>query len=128
SLGSGRPIDFETRLRRFDGVYRWVQIRGDAARDQAGDIVRWYCLMVDVDERKRAEDALRDSESRLAKAEQEVRLMLDSIPVLAWSALPDGSAEYFNQHYLDYVGFPPGRSEYWDLTAAVHPDDLDGLI
>ena len=127
SLGCGRPIDFETRLRRFDGVYRWVQIRGDAARDQAGDIVRWYCLMVDVDERKRAEDALRDSESRLAKAEQEVRLMLDSIPVLAWSALPDGSAEYFNQHYFDYVGFPHGRSEYWDLTAAVHPDDLEGL-
>src|SRR3954454_23020107 len=70
SLESGHTIDFETRLRRFDGVYRWFQLRGHPARDTNGRIVSWYCLMSDVDDRKQAEDELRRSEAFLADAQR----------------------------------------------------------
>jgi PAS domain S-box-containing protein len=60
-------------------------------------------------------------------SEHDLRLFVDTIPALAWSARTDGSAEFFNQHYLDYVGLSPEQAKNWGWTAAVHPDDLDGL-
>ena len=54
-------------------------------------------VLTDIDDRKRAEEAIRISERNL-------KLIIDTIPALAWSARPDGSAEFFNQHYLDFVG------------------------
>src|SRR5262249_4682560 len=54
----------EFRARRFDGVYRWLQNRGDPLRDASGRILRWYNLLIDIDERKRAENALRESEEK----------------------------------------------------------------
>ena len=95
---SGDPYDFEARIRRFDGTYRWFQVRGLPLHDRSGHIARWYVLLSDIDDRKRAEDAIRESERNL-------KLIIDTIPALAWSARPDGSAEFFNQHYLDFIGF-----------------------
>jgi PAS domain S-box-containing protein len=120
SITTGEPFDFEVRARRIDGVYRWVQTRGFPLRDEDGRIVRWYNLIVDIDERKRAEEAL-------AASERNLKLIIDTIPVLAWSALPDGKADYFNQHYLDYIGFSAEQASGWGWTAAVHPEDLEGL-
>ncbi len=68
SISAGEPYDFEARIRRFDGVYRWNQVRGLPFRDATGRIVRWYVLLSDVDARKRAEEALRLSEERYALA------------------------------------------------------------
>src|SRR5438876_3453739 len=65
ALASGEPHHYEARLRRFDGAYRWFQVRGLPLRDVGGAILRWYALHTDIDERKRAEDALRHSEARL---------------------------------------------------------------
>ena len=108
------------RFRRSDGVYRWFQNNGFPLRDASGHIVRWCVLLTDIDERKRAEDALRASERNL-------QLIIDTIPALAWSARPDGTAEFFNQHYLDFMGLSAEQASDWGWTAAVHPDDLNGL-
>jgi PAS domain S-box-containing protein len=120
SIVSGDRFEFELRARRFDGVYRWFQSRGFPLRDTNGHIVRWYNLLIDIDERKRAEEALAGSERNL-------QLIIDTIPALAWSARPDGSAEYFNQHYLDFIGLAAEQASGWGWTAAVHPEDLNGL-
>ena len=85
------------RFKRADGVYRWFSNNGFPLRDANGQIVRWSVLLTDIDERKHAEDALRASE-------RDLKLIVDTIPALAWSARPDGSAEFFNQHYLDFMG------------------------
>ena len=66
SIVSGDPFEFEVRTRRFDGVYRWFQSRGFPLRDANGCIVRWYNLLIDIDERKRAEEALNRARSELA--------------------------------------------------------------
>jgi PAS domain S-box-containing protein len=70
SITSGNPYDFEARLRRFDGVYRWFQVRGLPVRDANGRILRWCSLLTDIDERKRAEDALKRSEAFLAEGQR----------------------------------------------------------
>ncbi len=58
SMASGDPHEIEERIRRFDGVYRWFQVRGLPLRDATGRIVRWYVLLTDIDARKRAEAQL----------------------------------------------------------------------
>ena len=120
STESGTPYESEHRLRRSDGVYRWFQSRGVPLRDANGDIVRWYWLLTDIDDRKRAEEALRASEGNL-------QLIIDTLPALAWSTRADGFAEFFNRHYLDYTGLSAEQARGWNWTTAIHADDLDGL-
>ena len=66
-LASGESDEIEARLRRHDGAYRWFLIRAQALRDEAGDIVRWYGTSTDIDDRKRAEEELRNAQSELAR-------------------------------------------------------------
>src|SRR5271163_4318587 len=73
-----------------------------------------------LEEIKRRNDTLGASEHKL-------KLIINTIPALVWSARPDGSAEFFNQHYLDYVGLAAEQVKDWGWTVAVHPDDLNGL-
>src|SRR5262249_45273747 len=102
------------------GVYRWFQSRGFPLRDANGDIGRWCWLLTDIDDRKRAEDAVRASERNL-------KLIIDTIPAAAWSARIDGSADFINRHYLEYVGLSAEQAIDWGWTAAIHPEDLNGL-
>ena len=120
SIRSGSPYEIGQRLRRSDGAYRWFQNNGFPLRDTNGHIIRWCVLLTDIDERKRAEEALRASERNL-------KLIIDTIPALAWSARLDGSAEFFNQHYLDFIGLSAEQASGWGWTAAIHPEDLNGL-
>src|SRR3984893_6161331 len=60
-------------------------------------------------------------------SEDRYRTMIDAIPAMAWSSLPDGSVEFLNRRWLDYTGlsFDEALGSGWN--AAVHPDDLDPL-
>jgi len=66
------------RLRRADGVYRWMSSRAEPMRDQNGRIVQWYGLCHDIDDQVHAEEALRRSERQLQE-------MIDAVPVRIWS-------------------------------------------
>jgi len=66
--------------------------------------------------------------AELRASEHNLQLIINTIPALAWSARLDGSAEFFNQHYLDYVGLSAEQARDWDWATAVHPDDRDGLF
>src|SRR6266404_2795721 len=59
---------------------------------------------------------------------QDVRLVVDTIPTLAWSAGSDGSADFFNQRWLDYTGLSAEQARDWGWTVALHSDDLNGLV
>jgi PAS domain S-box-containing protein len=69
-IGSGRSFEVTHRLRRSDGVYRWFQSRGEPLKDSSGKVLRWYDLVIDIDESKALENALRDTQARLARASQ----------------------------------------------------------
>jgi PAS domain S-box-containing protein len=119
-VASGKSIDCKARVRRFDGEYRWFLFRPAPARDDTGNIVGWYGAIIDIEDQQRAEEAV-------AASERNLQLTIDTIPALAWSAPPDGTADFLNQHYLDYVGLSPEQARGWGWTAAVHPDDMNGL-
>ena len=68
----GAPIDLEHRSRGADGVYRWFHARSRPQRDAEGRIVRWYNLVTDIDERKRAE-------GELARAFEEIKRLKDRL-------------------------------------------------
>src|SRR5690606_23348651 len=73
-LGSGELYSRRHRLRRADGVYRWVQTRAAAMRNGNGDIVQWNGICIDIDEQVRAEEALSTAQERLARAGQAASL------------------------------------------------------
>src|SRR5882672_8505773 len=72
-LVSGESGEIEARLRRFDGVHRWFLFRASPLRDESWNIVKWYGTNADIEERKRAEEALKSKE-------QSLRLIVDTIP------------------------------------------------
>jgi hypothetical protein len=70
AIETGESYSATHRLRRADGEYRWHHAMGEPLRDPQGKIIQWYGLSVDIDERKRAEDHLRDMRIKLTKASQ----------------------------------------------------------
>jgi PAS domain S-box-containing protein len=67
SLATGETFENEARVRRAaDGEYRWFLIRGLPLHDERGNIVKWYGTMTDIEDRKRAEEALRKANADLA--------------------------------------------------------------
>jgi PAS domain S-box-containing protein len=64
ALNSVKPYEVEGRFRRFDGEFRWFLFRGSPLRDRSGAVAKWYGTNTDLEERKRAEEALRKSEER----------------------------------------------------------------
>ena len=57
-LASGEPGEIETRLRRYDGEYRWFLFRAEPFRDELGNVVRWYGTNTDIENLKRTESLL----------------------------------------------------------------------
>jgi len=70
AVDTGQPYEFEHRIRRHDGEYRWFQSRGLPLRDADGQIVRWYNLLTDIHARKETEEKLQRSEADLLEAQR----------------------------------------------------------
>jgi PAS domain S-box-containing protein len=56
----------EARLRRFDGTYRWFLFRANPLLDGSGNVIKWFGINTDIEDRKRAEEQLRDTQTKLA--------------------------------------------------------------
>src|SRR6266446_5710061 len=72
-----------------------------------------------------------DLENALTEAKRvdpDLRRIIDTIPVLAWCNLPDGSNEFLNQRWQDYTGLSQQEACGWGWKAAFHPDDLDPMM
>ena len=119
SLATGTPFSMTYRLRRADGVYRWMSGRACPMRGENGRIIQWYGLAHDIDDQMRAEEAVRLSERRLQQ-------MIDAVPVYILSFTAAGQPTYVNKRYQDYLGFsvPHFDSLQEQLRAITHPEDL----
>jgi formate hydrogenlyase transcriptional activator len=123
SIETGQSWDIVHRLRRADGVYRWFQSHGVPERNADGRIIRWFSLLADIEDRKRAEDKIREQET-------ELRQMLDLTPQLVAVFGPNRERIYANRGALDYVGL--SLEEWRQIPGGpfrpawfIHPDDRE---
>jgi PAS domain S-box-containing protein len=121
ALRSARAMDSEVRVRRADGEYRWLFVRNVPVRDEAGAILKWYGIGVDVDERKTVQLALRRSEARLDDAQRLAH-------VGYWDVDLEAGRITLSEECWRIVGLPPREtidlSEWLDRWALlIHPQD-----
>jgi PAS domain S-box-containing protein len=117
ALNSVKPYEVEGRFRRFDGEFRWFLFRASPLCDESGKVVKWYGTNTDIEDRKRAEDALRSHE-------QNLRLLVDTIPGHIVTTTPTGEIELLNRRVLEYFDKTPEELVNWRSSDAIHPDDL----
>jgi PAS domain S-box-containing protein len=121
AIAIGHPLDCEARVRRADGEWRAMLHRKFPLRDESGNVERWFGASVDIEDRKRDEETIRNKE-------RELRTMVETIPVHIWTNLPDGTLDFVSQSWIDYNGL--GADEYrgWNWTDTIHPDDVDAVV
>ncbi len=137
ALRTGEPYEIEYRFRSKGGEYRWFLGRALPVRDDAGRIVKWFGTCTDIEDFKRAEALLRESEARYRTSEQELRSSRERL-VAALSASDTGTFRWdpetgdfleFDDNLKGLFGLAPGHpvraSE--DFLARVHPDDRPAL-
>jgi PAS domain S-box-containing protein len=110
---SGMPGGLEARLRRFDGEYRCFLFQAVPLRDESGNIVKWYGSSTDIEDRKRTEEALRESEQRF-------RDYAETASDWLWETGPDHLITRLSDLYD--VGIPPSRVmgvARWDVATDV---------
>ena len=119
SLEAATIYEIEHRCRRADGVYRWFQVRGFPVRDAQGTITAWYFLLTDIDDRKRAEQKLQQSE-------QELRTITDAIANPIVVLAPDSTTLSVNRVALDLTGLTMNEvNDQGFFRRVFHPDDID---
>ena len=114
--GDRSPFDF--RLCRTDGSPVWVSISCMIVRDNGGAPVGLLGLFTDITARKRAEEALRESEGRF-------RTVADSAPVMLWMSGPDEQVTFFNRRGAEFTGRPAGQLLGSGWLEIIHPDDSE---
>jgi formate hydrogenlyase transcriptional activator len=121
-LDAPKPGELETRIRRYDGEYRWFLIRVVPQLDAEGNVVRWFGSNTDIEDRKR-------TEKRLLEDEWELRRITDAIPQTIVVLDPKGRPLYANQAMLDYTGLTMQDVVASDFRARTyHPEDLDRVL
>jgi PAS domain S-box-containing protein len=122
AVATGEPHENESRYRRSDGQYRWHLDRGLPLRDEDGNIVKWYGVTTDIEDRKRAEESLRSSEAYLAEAQR-----LSQTGSWAWS--PDQDIRYWSEECYRVLSFDPqeGLPRFEQFFQRLHPDDQRGF-
>jgi PAS domain S-box-containing protein len=143
SMTTGGPAEFEARVRRHDGAWRWFQIRAAPVRDEQGRLIKAFGTNTDIDDLKRAQEALRLGEQRLGaelaamKRLQEVSTRLvqaaDSVPLLEEiidAAIAITAADMGNIQLLDpasgtlrVVAGRGFRAEDLEAFAAIRPGE-----
>jgi PAS domain S-box-containing protein len=122
SIKTGEPLKIEQRLRRHDGTYRWFRDTAIAARDDRGRIIGWYGHTEDIDDQRRIEAALHQSERQL-------RQLVDTVPTMIWLMTPEGHPFYFNKRFVDWAGLSPeeetsgAKRQFAQHVELFHPDD-----
>ena len=116
ALESGEGYVAEARVRRADGEYRWLLHREEPLRNEAGEIVKWYGSAIEIEERKIAEEKIREQEI-------ELRQILDLTPQHVMVYGPDGIPLYANQVALEYCGVGLEQLLGESRINFVHPDD-----
>jgi PAS domain S-box-containing protein len=117
---AGVPFEDEVRLRRADGEFRWFVVAAEPFRDEQGRILKWYGIGTDIEDRKRAEEALR-------VAEHEARELLERVPAMI-SLRTVAGITYTNQRIHNYVGVELQELHGGGWQKYIHPEDRERAL
>jgi PAS domain S-box-containing protein len=114
NMAAGKPSEDEMRLRRADGTYRWFLVRISPLRDAEGNVITWYGVSTDIEDRK--------------QAEMQARTLIDAIPHQIWSGPADGTIDYCNDRWRAYMGVEREElnGDVWQRM--LHPEDRDRVL
>jgi len=109
----GKDFDYEHRLLMPDGSVKHIRIVAHAEGTESGEL-EFVGAVMDVTTAKEAED--------------KIRLIINTVPGLLWTARPDGWVDFLNQRWLDYTGMTLERGLGWAWQPGYHPDDLGTVL
>ncbi len=117
--GSLANYSLEKRYIRKEGGHVWVNLTVSLV---GGPAAPQYFISVveDISERRRAEEALRESESRF-------RQLAEGLPLLVWTCRPDGACDYLSPQWVGYTGIPEAEQLGSAWLQQIHPDDRERL-
>ena len=117
AIARGVPMESELRWHRKDGQYRWFLTRLNPLRDQDGTIVRWYGTHTDIEDRKRAEDALR-------KSEEQWRHVFENNPTMYFMVNAEGRVLAVNPFGAEQLGYAVDELLGQSVLKVFHKPDL----
>lgn len=106
--------NYEVQIHHKSGEVRLVSMSANTIEIDKVDYL--IVFLRDVTEQKRSEQALRESKERF-------HALADSMPQLVWTALPDGTVDYYNSRYLEYRSIKQEKDSNWDWVPVLHVDD-----
>lgn len=119
------PFRLEYRLRDRTGVYRWAIDAAAPRFSASGEFLGYVGSVIDIDERRRIEEALQDSRDRLQQSEVRLRTLTNAIPAFVWFASSDGNLHYLNDRWTEFTGQSLDEALPDGWMAALHPDDAE---
>ena len=118
AMSQRRVYEAEHRIRHRDGSVRWIWNRMSGVYAPDGSLRFIEGMNLDITERKRQEEELRESEHRW-------RSLTEALPQLVWTATPDGSCDYFSTQWTQHTGVPASQLLGWRWLEVLHPDDRE---
>jgi PAS domain S-box-containing protein len=114
----GRALSWELRKIRKDGSMLWVRETARAMVMKKRPVILIVCE--DITERKRAEEAAR-------RSEDELREVIETVPAMVWTAMPDGRVDFINRRWQEFTGLSleAMSGAGWEPEARFHPEDLE---
>ena len=112
---TGKPMRFENEAKQLG---RWYDVFAFPVEDPKRR--RVGILFHDITDRKRAEDAAR-------RSEKELREVIETVPAMVWTALPDGRVDFINRRWQEFTGLSLDETLgwNWESEAPFHPDDVE---
>jgi PAS domain S-box-containing protein len=120
-LATGEAVEQELRCRRADGTYLWFLNRDFTLRDDEGNVIKWYGVLMNI-------NALKETESALQMREHELLGIIETIPSMLWSTSPAGEPTHLSQRFLEYFGAPFEQIVNRKWMNFIHPDDREESV
>ncbi|MDX5345882.1 MAG: PAS domain-containing sensor histidine kinase [Hymenobacteraceae bacterium] len=111
----------EYRFLKADGSYTLILDRGFVLHDSQGKPYRMLGAMLDISNKRQAELKLQESSRKIEQ-------IMEAMPLMVWTTLPDGSVNYFNQRWYEYTGTTLEYMQQNGWEEFIHPDDLEPTL